>query len=205
MGKFVTLSCAALALWAGTGLAQQQGKIAGGPKPLPEQQQGKIAGGPKPLPLPKWEYRVLTREEIQELGKNNLTAGLNELGKDGWELVSVFPGFTPPKTGPDQFYFKRPAAKLLSPPLPAGKEKAAISVLMLKKRDAVVLAQLLDKLFNDSDHGKVRLVADPASNSLIVDAGPLETEMIEALVIRLDDAAQDNIKKSAPEKVPQPK
>jgi hypothetical protein len=42
---------------------------------------------------PKWEYRVLTKQEILDLGKKDLTAGLNKLGDQGWELAAVETSF----------------------------------------------------------------------------------------------------------------
>src|SRR5207237_85667 len=50
------------------------------------------AAGPaaaQPDALARWEYRVLTRDQVLELGKKDLTAGLNRLGGDGWELVAI--------------------------------------------------------------------------------------------------------------------
>ncbi len=37
----------------------------------------------------RWEYRVLTRDQILDLGKKDLAAGLNQLGADGWELAAI--------------------------------------------------------------------------------------------------------------------
>jgi hypothetical protein len=37
----------------------------------------------------QWEYRVLKREQILDLGKKNMTEGLNKVGAEGWELVTV--------------------------------------------------------------------------------------------------------------------
>jgi hypothetical protein len=34
---------------------------------------------------------VLTEADIRKLGKDDFTAGLNQLGQDGWELVSFNP------------------------------------------------------------------------------------------------------------------
>jgi hypothetical protein len=55
--------------------------------------------GPQPV---QWEYRVLTKNQILELGKNELASGLNRVGGDGWQLVAVEP------SQPPTFYFKRP-------------------------------------------------------------------------------------------------
>ena len=61
----------------------------------------------------KWEYRVLSRDQIAELGKNDLAAGLNRLGEHGWQLVTVEPAFTPEKNSTvparaAQYYLIRP-------------------------------------------------------------------------------------------------
>jgi hypothetical protein len=48
----------------------------------------------------KWEYRVLTKVQVVALGKNDLAAGLNRLGDEGWELAATEPAFI----------FKRPRA-----------------------------------------------------------------------------------------------
>ena len=50
----------------------------------------------------QWEYRVLAKDQILELGKKQLTEGLNRVGDDGWELVAVEP------SQPPTYYFKRP-------------------------------------------------------------------------------------------------
>jgi hypothetical protein len=52
----------------------------------------------QPAVVVKWEYRVLTKEQIIDLGKKDLAAGLNKLGDEGWELVVAEP----------QYVFKRP-------------------------------------------------------------------------------------------------
>jgi hypothetical protein len=44
-------------------------------------------------PLAKWEYRVVTKDQVAEIGKNDLAAGLNKLGSEGWELVVVDGGY----------------------------------------------------------------------------------------------------------------
>jgi len=43
----------------------------------------------KPIAAPTWEYRVLTKEQVVDLGKKDLAAGLNQLGGEGWELAAV--------------------------------------------------------------------------------------------------------------------
>jgi hypothetical protein len=48
----------------------------------------------------QWEYKVATFAEIRKLGRDDLTAGLNRLGGDGWELVGM--------DGSSRYVFKRP-------------------------------------------------------------------------------------------------
>jgi hypothetical protein len=36
-----------------------------------------------------WEYRVLKKDQVLDLGKKDLAAGLNRLGDQGWELAAV--------------------------------------------------------------------------------------------------------------------
>jgi hypothetical protein len=38
---------------------------------------------------PRWEYRVVTKQQLLDLGDKDLAAGLNQLGAVGWELVAV--------------------------------------------------------------------------------------------------------------------
>jgi hypothetical protein len=62
-----------------------------------------VAGGTAPGAAPaadsrpdavvQWDYRVLSREQVLDLGKKDLAAGLNQLGDDGWELVVAEPAF----------------------------------------------------------------------------------------------------------------
>jgi hypothetical protein len=155
--------------------------------------------GAKTFDLVKWEYRVLTDDEISKLGKSKLEAGLNELGKEGWELVGIVPKVElNPKMGtlpsPATFYFKRPIAKTAVAVSPATKTVDEISIFTLKHADAAALVQVLGKLF--AGEGKVVVAADPASNSIIVKAGPHDLKVIEALIGRLEDATA--IKKAPP-------
>src|SRR5690242_12280434 len=60
---------------------------------------------PRPEAVLKWEYRVLSKEQVLELGKKDLTAGLNALGEEGWELVAAEPSYIfkrPKGPGPKQ-------------------------------------------------------------------------------------------------------
>ena len=39
--------------------------------------------------MSRWEYRVLTEEQLIAFGQRDLAAGLNKLGDEGWELVTA--------------------------------------------------------------------------------------------------------------------
>jgi hypothetical protein len=67
----------------------------------------------EPAARAAWEYRVLSAAEVGELGKNDLAAGLNQLGGEGWELVSVEPRSRDFGVQSARYYFKR--AKSASP------------------------------------------------------------------------------------------
>jgi hypothetical protein len=41
----------------------------------------------------RWEYRVLTKDQVLDLGKKDFTAGLNKIGAEGWELIAVEGGY----------------------------------------------------------------------------------------------------------------
>jgi hypothetical protein len=53
-------------------------------------------------PLLKWEYRVLTKDQVLDLGNKDLRAGLNRLGDEGWELAVTEPSYI----------FKRPRIQI---------------------------------------------------------------------------------------------
>jgi hypothetical protein len=46
-------------------------------------------GQTKSDPVTRWEYRVLNKQQLLELGNNDFAAGLNKVGDDGWELAVV--------------------------------------------------------------------------------------------------------------------
>jgi hypothetical protein len=43
--------------------------------------------------MPRWQYRVLSKQQLLKTGKQDLAAGLNQLGKQGWELVGIDGGY----------------------------------------------------------------------------------------------------------------
>jgi hypothetical protein len=159
-----------------------------------------VAAQPPAAAQPKWEYVVLTESQIESKGKNSKTTGLNELGKDGWELIAIDPAIRHPSGQTLQaakFYFKRPAVKLLlgpgggNPPPAAGKDKKTVNVYTLKFLNAVNLVKTLQELLSNSDRGNFQMVADATTNTIIVDAGPGVQEVIESLIGRLETLATD--------------
>lgn len=159
----------------------------------------------------KWEYRVLTQSEISTLGKKDFTAGLNELGKDGWELSAIesnaapFPGAP---IGPGQpftstrYFFKRAVSGKSAPPAAKGNEE--FKVFTLKHSDAVSIAKLLQELLKGDIGTRIKLAAHAESNSLIIGADPMLSETIEALIMRLEIGIESK-KAPPPKKTDEPK
>ena len=42
----------------------------------------------------KWEYKVLTHQVDRLASTNEVESSINDMGQDGWELVSVTPDYT---------------------------------------------------------------------------------------------------------------
>jgi hypothetical protein len=84
----------------------------------------------------RWEYQILTKEQIIELGKKDLTAGLNRLGEQGWELAAVEAAFifkrAKPQNGERIEDVKRRIA-LIEIDVQMWKDRVAWSERMLKK------------------------------------------------------------------------
>ncbi len=157
---------------------------------------GGLGGSPAPGIRTAWEYRVIARQEIQGLAgereKENLTAGLNKLGSEGWELVTIDRGAV--------YVFKRPVSRggrgwptaLAEPPLAAQRAPAAFAselrVFRLKNAAAADMEQVLAKLFTTGGRfgTTLRIASDPRTNSVLA-SGPREQLVeIEALLSRLD-------------------
>jgi RNA polymerase sigma factor (sigma-70 family) len=64
-------------------------------------------------------------------------------------------------------------------------------VFKLKHADAGRLARTLSELLDGKEMAQVRIVADPASNSLLVRGRREQVELVEALITRLDEAETD--------------
>jgi hypothetical protein len=67
--------------------------------------------------LPKWEYKVVHREELVKEGRRLVesgtddkffTAALNPLGEDGWQLVAIDPRPFNGGGGTSSYVFRRP-------------------------------------------------------------------------------------------------
>jgi hypothetical protein len=96
---------------------------------------GVNAGGDTKGALPRWEYRVLSKDQLLQQGKQDLAAGLNSLGKQGWELVGIDGGYI----------FKRREAPVPSIPdlkrrvadaekaVDSRRERLALTELMVRK------------------------------------------------------------------------
>jgi hypothetical protein len=141
--------------------------------------QAATAGGPG-VPL-KWEYRVLTREQLLKLGNADLPAGLNRLGGEGWELAAV--------EQPGVFYFKRPALPAPTPDrvdeLKARLSLAESEVEMLKDRTSWA-----ERMVKRGFISQEQLQADRAR----LQAAQIQLERARGALKRAEGAAKDTPK-----------
>jgi type II secretory pathway component GspD/PulD (secretin) len=146
---------------------------------LAEAPAGKAAG------RPQWEYQTLTRGKVVELGKNDLAAGLNKLGDDGWELVAVTAGQEPGQAA--EYYFKRPkgqAPKDERRTAPAPEPAAeGVQVIRLKYAPASELSKTLRAVF---DEPALAIVPDSRTNTVVVRGSVRQIEKVVFLVRDLD-------------------
>jgi hypothetical protein len=134
----------------------------------------------------KWEYKTMARVAIEQLGNKDFSVGLNKLGDEGWELVSCSSSVGPVQ----EFYFKRPRSRSVTeggktggPPV-AETRNEDYEIVKLKFVAAVDLAQTADAIFGKD--ANLRIVADPATNSLLVHGSPKQIEDVRRLIISLD-------------------
>jgi hypothetical protein len=180
MRNIVVSGLGLLALCAGHGLAEA---------PAPPAKAQYVGG-------PKWEYKVLFRQQIAELGNKDFAAGLNKLGDDGWEMVGV-PSAVPVGGGQirgvqdGDYYFKRPKSQAVA----GGGKVAALTaevvnedwvILKLKSANAIDFAKTADALFGGRNAGGPRVVADPNTNSILVRGTQRQVEELRRLTVALD-------------------
>lgn len=216
MRRIFLFCCLAAALLAATVQSQQpdgelppKGKGFGGggkggkgfSRPGPEP-----AAAPAPAPR-RWEYGVFTQADIVNKGEDDFEAGLNKLGDDGWELVSIDFGInsTPgsargsSRSRRPTFYFKRPkdglartrafsaSADVGRPQREQLREMAAReipNIFSLKYAQATRLAQVIQTTYSRSN--LVRVVPDERTNSLVVMAPPEQLTQVRNLISQLD-------------------
>jgi type II secretory pathway component GspD/PulD (secretin) len=136
------------------------------------------AGKANAAASPKWEYKILTKDGVADLGKGEVGAGLNALGDDSWELIAVEPGGRSARES--SFYFKRPVQAAAPSP-----DSAEFLAIQLKYADAAEAAKALDKVF-DGGAGRIRVVADPRANQLLIKASAIDWAAIRVILQRLD-------------------
>jgi Bacterial type II/III secretion system short domain/Domain of unknown function (DUF4177) len=168
-----------------TGLA-----LGGWASAQPEQRAGR--GGPQPRA--RWEYKVLDSNQVEGLAakesQDRLTGGLNKLGADGWELVTVEPASStlPVPT----FVFKRPTvagrrAEAEAPTAqPPAADQSAIRVYRLKNANASEVAQTLLRLLEPKAGSGLRLVGDDRTNSILAYGSPDQQAAVKTLIDELD-------------------
>lgn len=131
------------------------------------------------------EFKAFHKAYVQRnqaSGNTNLTAGLNRLGTEGWELLTI------QGTGASaEYYFKRPAGKAVATTsTPPSSGTGEMKIFMLKSMSAVEAARMLQNLLGNKREGSLRLAADAATNQLVVHASPVDLQAIEAVLARLD-------------------
>jgi hypothetical protein len=133
---------------------------------------------------PKWEYQALGKQKVLERGKNDLTAGLNKFGEEGWELVAVESSSRDGRTpGQATFYFKRQAVAAEGPP-----GEGDFKIFKLKHLEAIEAAKVLQAVMGDGK--RTRIVAEPITNQVLVRASALDLATIEKLLGVLDAPAE---------------
>jgi hypothetical protein len=94
-----------------------------------------LAAENRPDAVSMWEYRVLTKEQVLDLGKKDLAAGLNKLGDEGWELVVAEPAYI----------FKRPKDQLRKQVAEVKRRIALIEADVEQLKDRAAWAERMAK------------------------------------------------------------
>lgn len=160
-----------------------------GPPPSPK------GGGGMPRPADpmrvRWEYRVEYDYSLVKQGKGDLQAGLNALGGDAWELITVEPASTS-RTG--TFIFRRPVAgqtkaekkpALEKTPTEKAEPQMELRMYTIKFADARELSQLINEVLRNPNR-PMRIVAEPRTNQLVVNTTMESHTEILKLLDRLD-------------------
>jgi hypothetical protein len=143
---------------------------------------------------PQWEYQALTREKLMAMGKNDLTAGLNSAGDEGWELVTIADHNT------QWYYFKRakvgvaPTTTKTAAPAPEAAQPE-LRLIRLRFATAGEMAKTLQAVFGDRPTPVI--VPDSRTNTLIL-RGPVKN-IEEVLVLVRDLDIEGEHKKATPD------
>ncbi|SRR5579872_2771289 len=96
-----------------------------------------LSAEPKSAATSKWEYRVVAKAELLELSqKKDLTAALNVLGDDGWELAAIDGAvyiFKRAKPSPSQIEDAKRRVSQAEADIQGWKDRVAWSERMVKK------------------------------------------------------------------------
>jgi hypothetical protein len=107
----------------------------------------------KPGTVPRWEYRVLTKGQVRDLGKGDLAAALNKLGDEGWELVAVEPAYIFKRPREQQ----RPHGATIEDPVVLAASKVEIQKGRVEWAERMVRAGSLPKEVNlEAERAKLR-------------------------------------------------
>jgi hypothetical protein len=180
---------------AGWAVAQQPGQPGSG-----QPNRGGRRGSPAPVVRTAWEYRTLAWSAVEGLApekeKDRITAGLNKLGAEGWELVAV----TPSPAGRLEVVFKRQAGRTLrggpgdrpraAAAGPAAADAPEFKIYRLRNAKAADMERTLSKILQaggrEGGGPRLALASDERTNSLLARAAPAQLQEIEALLSRLD-------------------
>jgi hypothetical protein len=93
------------------------------------------AAAQSPEPTLQWEYRVLSKAQILNLGKQDLAAGLNKLGDEGWELAAFDAAyiFKRPKVQREQVDVIKLRLKIAEADVEQQRERVQWSQRMVKR------------------------------------------------------------------------